>query len=460
MSAGSSPQIAATDTVRSEFDLLRTRVDNLEVKTAEAKKPWYRQLPLWISIFSLLISAGFSGYTAYEQSKEQKAEELKRRLETLRATVLQIADIRNEFIQASASPQQQNSAQFVQRSALLNTKKQVLIENAGALISGIETHVSPAILIEVAYEEGSDGKFVEAEHYYQTALQAPGLDTLTSVSVMRSLGELYMQPVTNFCDQNKGRDYYRRALERLQDRADDATLSNKALVLADWAYSEFLNHYTADGDRYLNEAQSVAERIPLQDAVIRQQALNYVSMAREYAVSTAHSKSVEPAGAKLAGDWRISYTQDPAMRGTVTFAAGPDGQSTTVTVDVFRDGNLVRKYSGPLAMERNGVMHVEWNGVQSTSSPAMPWMYVYGVSRLQLSSNGSIAGTESSLGDSTRIIRLQKLGGPEHGQTPLPEESRSTQHISGDGRSGHPVVGRNPLLVPGASRGADLRGGH
>jgi hypothetical protein len=104
---GSTTATPATD---HDIRLLRDRVDSLELKAAERKTPWYKQLALWLSIISLLISAGFSLYTAYQQQQDKKAEELKKRLETLRATVLEIADLRSENLKIIATPDPTNTA--------------------------------------------------------------------------------------------------------------------------------------------------------------------------------------------------------------------------------------------------------------------------------------------------------------------------------------------------------------
>ena len=300
MNASVAPGIDRNEIPRDEFELVRTRVDNLEVKADEAKKPWYRQLPLWISILSLLVSSGFSGYTAYEQRKEHQAEELKKRLESLRATLLQIADIRNEFLAAAAA--EQNQVQLIQRSSQLNAKKQILIENADALISGIETEVSPALFIELAYEESTDGEYAGAKRHYEQGLRGKGLDTISSLAILRSLGELYMQPATTFHDNEKGREEYRQALKLLQNNEDDNTLSSRTMVWSYWAYSEFINSNAADGQRYLDEARATALKINPQNTAGRQQALSYVAIASQYSAKAATTTTAaNAAGPTLAG---------------------------------------------------------------------------------------------------------------------------------------------------------------
>jgi hypothetical protein len=405
MASFATPDLDRSILSKEDLDLVRTRVDKLEIKAEEAKKPWYRQLPLWISILSLLISSGFSAYTAYQQSKEQKAAELKRRLENLRSTVLQIADIRNEFVIASTSAEP-NMAQFTQRSALLNTKKQVLIENADALISGIETEVSPAIFAELAYEESADGKVEEARRYYELGLRSKHPDALTSGAIMRSLGELYMQPIA-FHDNEKGRAYYREAL-RVQNGQDDASLSYRTYTLADWAYSEFINKNESDGQKYLQEARSTAAKIT--NAATQQQAMNNVTIATQYAGDGGQARLTISSGAKptLIGQWHISYEDDANRAGIVTIVPAQDNKSMTVSVNIFQSGNLIKKYSGALYGANDGAMQVEWSGVQTTSSPAMPWMMVYGITSLHTTKDGNILGKESTVGDVTRVVRLHK----------------------------------------------------
>lgn len=410
MSAGAVPGFVRIGISQSELDLVSTRVDYLELKEAEAKKPWYRQLPLWISIFSLLVSTGFSGYTAYIQKKEHQAEVLKNRMEIVRSALLQIADIRDQFLSLAAAPEQ-NNVQATQRSVQLNTKKQILIENADALISGIETDVNPALIVELAYEESTDGEYDAAKRHYEFGLKNKHLDPLSTLAILRGLGDTYMQPKTNFHDNEKGREYYRRALQSSGDNDDDPALNSKTYTLAYWAYSEFLNRNMAEGNKRLAEARAAAMKISPQNKALQQQALNYVAMASVYAGGAGQPAAVTAStDSVLAGQWRITYVGESGRSGMVTFVLGADAKTTTVNVDIFENNNLVRKYSGQLYRQADGALLVEWSGVQSTLSPAMPWMSVFGTTVMSRSKDGSLVGKEFAVGDATRVIRLQKVG--------------------------------------------------
>lgn len=398
---------SANDNRPSQEELrhLRDRVDDLEVKTQEARKPWYKQLPLWLSIASLIISSGFSLYTAVQQMKDKRAEDLQKRLENLRTTVLQIADIRNQFLQILATSDQQNVTQFNQQSALLNTKKQVLIENADSLLSGIEKDVSPAVFLELAYEESSDGRLVEAERYYKLGLQSNRLDVLSTVALNRSLGELYLQRQTNYYRPEIGRDYYRRALEVFKNQEDGFSLYNRVYVLCSWAYLEFQNRNTEAGTKLLQRGRAEALKIS-DDSPSRLLALNLVNWNEQFSHHAPKSKTTLPVISGVVGQWRMLYSDSPDISGVLAVVINPDGKTFSASVDAFKGDKLIRKYTGQVYASPSGMLTLEWTGIEATPLTTMPWTYVYGTTTLKLSEDGRLSGNEYALGQASRVVRF------------------------------------------------------
>jgi hypothetical protein len=401
----------ATLTTDHDIQLLRDRVDSLELKAAERKTPWYKQLPLWLSIISLLISAGFSLYTAYQQQQDKTAEEFKRRLETLRATVLEIADLRSENLKVIATSDQ-NPSQVSQNLSIINTKRQVLIENADALLSGIEREVSSAVFVELAYEEATDERFVEAERYYKLGLQSKHLDLVSTVAISRALGELYTNPKSDLYNLELGRARFQQALDALKGHEGEYADYNRTYTLADWAYQEFANKNTDKALGLLDRARAEVLKIGVANPV-RQQAQNLITIAEQFALSEKTGKISLSNNllSALVGRWRVKYQSDSSLTGVLAILTAADGKTANASLNVFKDDKLIKKYSGQVYFLSPRAAQLEWNGIEARPAMGAPWIYIFGSTNLTISDNGRASGNEYTLGDLSRSITLTRTGG-------------------------------------------------
>jgi hypothetical protein len=402
------PIVQSEETVEKNVAILRSRVDQLELGSKVEQKPWYKQIPLVLSICSLLISTGFSLYTAYEQSVEKQKVELKNKLELLRTTVLQIADVRNEFLQAATLDQ--NTPQFAAKSSLLNTKKQVLIQAAGTLLAGIEDKVSPGIIAELAYEESADNKLLEAKRDYELALRSPELDLITNMACHRALGELYMQPGSPFYSLALGRAEFDKAHGLLKDQQNDFAYFQSTYLYADQAYFEFINHQTNDGQKKIFEAQNASSSINAASPY-RSQAANFIVLSQQQAQPSTYQNPTASAMALLsrfAGKWALRYANAPDITATLLIVINPDGKTGNGNMSAFRGGQLIKKYTGQIFVADAGTIQLEWTGVESKVTVMAPFVPIYGSTSFKMSDADAVVGNEFCLGETSRKVKLSR----------------------------------------------------
>jgi hypothetical protein len=426
---------------RGDIRNLQQQVTALELESLEQKKPWYKQPSTIISMVAVFISATFSVYTAWTQSGQRKHEEIAKKLETLRATVLQIADLRNEWVQSQVN-MDKNSPQFMQREGLINTKKQVLIENADAIIGDVRKYVSPSVFEILAYETQADSKFSDAQTYYELALASEYGSSLSDVQsgnsswmkklwvafgfgnnagrqaassgfsklfIKKDLALLYMQPNTgvDIYNPKRGRDLLKEVIAELDRYKDEYAIQSKAFVLLVWAAAEFDNKNTVAARNLRDQARAEALRLQPWNIHRQQYLENIVQIEQTYVTegNVAPATSIGLFKSVVLGGWKVFYSKDPSLVGSAFFYLSPETKSMAMAMSVMKDNKLVKKYAGAASMTNPSTIRIDWNG--SVSPPSSMGPYVIGTTVMKIGRNG-ITGTEYTLGDETRTIHLVK----------------------------------------------------
>src|SRR5438445_2732835 len=124
---------AATDTPTTEppIELLRQRLDALEVAAHEKKKSWYRQASTILSVIALVVSVATTAYTQFSSSQEA----IRSKKEELRKLVIGLVEIRQDFMKSQPLPMSGDSQ-------LLKAKQGVYLQAADRLVLQIPKEVS------------------------------------------------------------------------------------------------------------------------------------------------------------------------------------------------------------------------------------------------------------------------------------------------------------------------------
>jgi hypothetical protein len=242
--------------VAKESELLRERVDALEIKAAERETPWYRQPSMLFSIFALGISVWLtiSGNRFQQEVREATLNDARTAL--VRQNIMTLADLEMQ----SADAQQKNSnnpAMSAQLSANLNAKRQMLIEETESLIGQLGGHITSAEYTNIGWQVFRDARMPEAIKYYDSARKKAPTE-LAESQADRSLAMTWMTPGTNF-NADSGRTYWAQALAILDKRKDQYPLFLSADNLRTWAWEEQSLGNRAKADTLMKKAREKAD---------------------------------------------------------------------------------------------------------------------------------------------------------------------------------------------------------
>lgn len=69
--------------IESQIELIRNQVDLLQIESAEKKKPWYKEIPIIISIISLVVSFALGTIGFIYQYNTKIEDDINKKVEIL-----------------------------------------------------------------------------------------------------------------------------------------------------------------------------------------------------------------------------------------------------------------------------------------------------------------------------------------------------------------------------------------
>ena len=227
------------------------KVDLLWANYEASQRPWYVTPSVLISIAALVSSLAISLYgisdTRNERAKKATSasvdddlEQIEKendvgqlRLERLREIAQTAGSIRNDASKLAAS------ARDVERSKTYNAERQVLLEEADAILADpIVAHtVSAAVVTTLGFEHQLDGRWAKARLLYERAiaLATEQDDPTAQVVAHRSMASLLAIPDTGIQDLDVADLHWKQAL--LEGDSDLSHFSDAQTYQA-WANSE------------------------------------------------------------------------------------------------------------------------------------------------------------------------------------------------------------------------------
>jgi hypothetical protein len=231
------------------FEVLRRRVDELELKAAETKKPWYRNPATALSGLALVLSLTTTIYTNLEGNQET----IRSKKEELRKVVISLIELRESYVKAPLSP-------LNPQNQLLGAKQQVYLESADRLIVQIPTQVSSSEYTIIANEHMSIGDFTKGEFYFVRAAGAAPSPALKSQALrILALGFFQAGPTRNV---DKGRQRIAEELDALNADSSPVATHLKAMTYEMWAIMEALNGFQVDSKQKLDRAKKYYSDLP------------------------------------------------------------------------------------------------------------------------------------------------------------------------------------------------------
>jgi len=134
----------------------QAEIGQIRLQHQEEKKPWWQQTAVIISIIGLLLSSGFSVYTALDQIRQRKATALDTHL-------ADIVALRMEDARQSAALASTNLTAYRTWNSVVVVKRAMLVDALLAAVHDLQDDISPTAALAVGYELIQDGRYLEAE---------------------------------------------------------------------------------------------------------------------------------------------------------------------------------------------------------------------------------------------------------------------------------------------------------
>jgi hypothetical protein len=408
--AASEGAAGADQSIAKTITLLRDQVDELQIEIGEHKS-WLKTPSNLIALAALLVSLGLGIFTLYDQKVGRSQDDLKDKKDELSIILEKVIDARGQAIElAPRLPSTEKIAQDI----LINTSRRILLERAQAIVSDLEDQASINSLIFLGYELQLDSNFRGAEAYYlQAKRKLDAMSTLDrsnnfviELTVLNSLGILYMIPSTGIQDVIKGREFWQTSIDTAEQRDDEYSLYILGYTYQTWSSAEYGINSIADAAEYLDQAKQAYEKMnPLNP--LRQQQLAIVQQILEFYKQPG---AAVPA-TSIVGQWEVSFPEARQWHGRAIVTPDETGREPFFSVDIFdrATGSLMRKYQGKAIALSASTIRVDWQGLQFAQQFGQPVM-VAGSTILTSADESKYVGSDNVLGLAPLNIVLLKSG--------------------------------------------------
>jgi len=382
--------------INLRLGLLTDQVDALQVEAARSSRPWYREPALIISAFALVISVLFSAIGMRQVS----AKDIAAKQESLRQTVVQIVEGQTEASQA-AQDNSGNPLMARWASANLNSKRQVQIDTALALVNELGDKVDASTLVPLAGQLQIDGRYDESLSIYFKALDLVGSPIVRS-AILRSIGWSYRISGSSMYDPDESRDYMQQAVDLFKSQDDDASRFYLADNLLFWGEVELSNGEAAQANSLFEQATGAAETMSVSNPA-RQTILAQIQQAQS---SQATSSQAVP---DLRGEWQLRFADNSSKHGNARIMYDQASGTYFISILVLLDDAVLESRSGTATTPDPGTLLIQWQGTRYSDQFQVP-VQASGVIELDILPGGQqLSGTDYAVGDQQRGITLVRV---------------------------------------------------
>jgi tetratricopeptide (TPR) repeat protein len=214
------------DILEGRVDAIKREVDGLQVHLMEKTAPWYKQVPLVVSLLVSVLALGFSFWSNNKSEERLDRQDRHAARAELRGLIQRLQALPKENFNASRTYSNDPDA----RNAFLSlsvTETLVLAQQAVELIEELGGEVSGTEYYATSFAFGSTGQWAEAER-----LVEEGLELAKDAETKSALLHQAAQARFAAGDPEGGRARYQQALE--------LSYTNEALGASRHAYTEHL----------------------------------------------------------------------------------------------------------------------------------------------------------------------------------------------------------------------------
>jgi hypothetical protein len=377
---------------------LRTAQDEIgqiRLERQEQKKPWWRQTAIVISVLGLLLSSGFSIYTAMDQVRQRKANALDSRLS-------EIVDLRMDDIKQSAALAT-NLTAYRSWNSVVIAKRAMLIDAAVSAVHDLHDNISATAAFALGSELIEQARYTEAEKVLNLGLKAATAAQASTANLTSVLAEVYLIQGSPLYDPPKGRILYHQAIDSFSNRIDYYGLNSKLTIILWWASAEAGIGNPAESNQLIQLARAALSASPLPSSVKAQLVGITDSTAKQ--IQQANTKDLYDA-ARLFGNWRLSDSEN--QKGSLIIALPGGSSMPTFARDQIEKGILADHINGTIFVTDANHMRLDWNVALILNRAGAP-MQIAGYSNVSLHANGILEGTDYPLGLPSTTWTAKKL---------------------------------------------------
>lgn len=378
-----------------QLRLAQAEISEIRLERQEEKKPWWRQTAVVISVIGLLLSSGFSLYTALDQVAQRKATALDSRLSDIVA--LRMEDARQSVALAST-----NLTAYRSWSSVAVVKRAMLIDEAVAAVRDLHDKISATAALAIGNELIQDGRYAEAERIAKVGLAVARASKSSTAALTNLLAQVYLLQGSPFYNPAKGRQLYHEAIDSFSNRADYSALSTQLNTVLWWASAEAGTGNPTESAQLIQLARQTVARSPLPAGVKAPLAGMADTVANQ--IQQANSSNLyDPL--QLLGEWRVS---DSARKNSSLLMAMTPGTSMPTFVrDQIEAGVLSNRINGTVLVLGVNHMRLDWN-LALTMVRGAP-MQIAGYSDVRLHPNGVLSGTDYPFGSRSQMWTAKKI---------------------------------------------------
>lgn len=232
------------------FELLKKEVDALQVAVMREQIPWYKQMPIIVSVIALL----FSFSTTFVSYKKSEIEEIKNSRTELRQLLQRLSELPIENVQYGAMFAQDPTRLGI-IAGILTQENSILTQQAAEIARKLPPgYISAAEYYALGAGLVNSFDLEPALEFYSNAAKMSDNLNIAGSSLRGSANVLFAQKMFQ-----EGRDKFREAFElsdSLASKTDFEKTYNRLLTQLNWAVAEDGSGHKAEASKLLDEAEA------------------------------------------------------------------------------------------------------------------------------------------------------------------------------------------------------------
>ena len=242
------------ESLEQKIETMKREIDALQITVMSQKKPWYREVPVMVSVIALLFSFGTT-FVSYQRTQIQDVQS---RHQELRVLLQRLAALPKENLEA-IKKYATDPASLYQVQGYINQENEMLTRQAAEIAKKLpKDTVSSTEYFSIGLASGSSYDFKTEREFLQLSEQT-AQDFNAKVGALRTLANLDF--ITG--QPGEGRVEYQKTLSEISNFKVDSFTTASLLVYTElaWAASEYSMGTRAAATQHLDNADRLVTTV-------------------------------------------------------------------------------------------------------------------------------------------------------------------------------------------------------